>query len=89
MTRQSLTQTTTVVEHRCAPLGRARENGPHLSDLRTFVEECDGLPGDLWVHVDQGHMNEGGRYVVTLRVRHAEAVGDLNEPHAAEEVAAS
>ena len=89
MTRQSKTSTVTVVEHRCAPMGRSRENGPHLSDLRAFVAECEGLPDDLRVFVDNGHMNEAGRYMVTFRVRHAEEAGDLNEPQAAPDEVAS
>ena len=67
-TRRTVDTTTTYVDHIATPMGRARENGPHLSDLRLFVDACDGLPGDILVRIDTGHMGESGRYNVTFHV---------------------
>jgi hypothetical protein len=67
--RREHTSTEVSVTHIAAPLGRERENGPHLTDLRQFVDECEGLPGDLRVSISNGHMGESGRYDVTLKVR--------------------
>lgn len=58
---------TTVVTHVAEPMGRERNNGPHLADLRAFVAACDGLPDDTRVHFEDGHLNEGGRRNVTIR----------------------
>jgi hypothetical protein len=60
------TQTTTTVRHTAKPSGRARENGPHLGDLRAFVAECEGLPDDVRVRFTDGYMGESGRYDVTI-----------------------
>jgi hypothetical protein len=68
--RSDVTKRTIRVQLVCRPFGRKRETGPSLRDLRDFVEACDGLPDDLGVNVDKGHMGEDGRYNVTLSVRH-------------------
>lgn len=60
----------------CKPFGRARTTGPSLRDLRDFVEACEGLPDDLAVTFDKGHMGEDGRYDVTLRVRQEAATDE-------------
>jgi hypothetical protein len=69
-TRTTDTTTTTRVQHIAKPTdGSARhrrENGPHLGDLREFVAACEGLPDDVLVRITDGHMDEGGRYDVTL-----------------------
>lgn len=57
---------TTTVRHRARPMGVARENGPHLGDLRAFVDACDGLPDDLRVSIDRGTVDGAGRYPVTF-----------------------
>jgi hypothetical protein len=67
VSRSTHTETSTVVIHVAKPLGKERKNGPHLSDLRKFVEDCEGLPDDLLVHITNGYMSEGGRYDVTLK----------------------
>ena len=87
MSRTSRSETVTVVEVRCEPLGRARENGPHLADLRRFVSECDGLPDEARVSVDMGTLSESGRRTVRISLRHTEAIGDLVEPQDAAEAA--
>lgn len=56
------------VEHVAKPLNR--KNGPHLADLRDFVDACHGLSDDLKVHIEQGDLSESGRRDVTFRVRH-------------------
>ena len=66
MARSETTKTTTTVKYVGKPRGRARENGPHLADLRAFVAECEGLPDDLKVRISNGHMGESGRYDVTI-----------------------
>ena len=73
MTRRTTSSTSTVVERVCKPLGRERENGLHLVDLRAFVDECEGLPNHLLVRVAQGYMSESGRYDTTLRDEHVVA----------------
>lgn len=78
--RYSETVRTTVVEHVAKPTGRSRENGPHLSDLRTFVEKAAGLPDDLLVRISDGHVDGTGRHDVTITVRLTEKVGSLSEP---------
>jgi hypothetical protein len=70
MPRSTESKTVTSVHHVCQPQGRARENGPHLVDLRAFVAECEGLPDDLRVTIENGYLDEGGRRTVTFRVRH-------------------
>lgn len=65
-TRRELTKTTITVEHRAEPMGRARENGPHLWDLREFVKVCEGLPDNALVRIRNGHMGESGRHDVTI-----------------------
>ena len=67
MSRDERTEITTTVTHVAEPLAsKGRENGPHLTDLRAFVLECDGLPGSVVVHIRKGGMNESGRHDVTL-----------------------
>lgn len=70
MTRKTTTITETIVRHFAEPMGRERKNGPHLADLRAFVAECEGLPGDLLVRITNGHLDEGGRMRVTIAVKH-------------------
>lgn len=65
-TRQETAVHETNVRHVAQPL--KGENGPHLSDLREFVDACDGLPNDLLVRIDQGHLSESGSRNVTFRV---------------------
>ena len=65
-TRHVSATTTTTVRHIAHPLGRSRENGPHLSDLREFVDACEGLPGELLVRISKGSLNESGRHDVTI-----------------------
>lgn len=62
------TVTTTTVRYLSKPFGRDRQNPPSLGDLRTFVSECEGLPDDLAVRIDKGHLDEGGRSTVTFEV---------------------
>ena len=40
--RHVSTTTTTTVRHIAKPLGTARENGPHLADLREFAAVVGG-----------------------------------------------
>jgi hypothetical protein len=68
------------VTYTAKPLGSDRENGPHLGDLREFVAACDGLPDDLKVRIDEGHLNEGGRRDVQFLVVHRTRQPALNEP---------
>lgn len=67
-TRRTVDTTTTYVNHIAKPMGRARESGPHLSDLRLFVDACDGLPGDVLVRIDTSQLNESGRCDVVFHV---------------------
>jgi len=39
---------------------------PHLRDLRSFVDECEGLPDDILVRIDKGYLGEDGRQNVTI-----------------------
>jgi hypothetical protein len=57
---------TTRVHHVAKPLGVSRESGPHLRDLRSFVDECEGLPDDILVRIDKGYLGEDGRQNVTI-----------------------
>jgi hypothetical protein len=66
MSKTEYTQTTTAVRYTAEPMGRNRENPPHLGDLRKFVEECEGLPDSVSVRINKGHMGESGRYDVTI-----------------------
>jgi hypothetical protein len=67
VSRDERTTTTTWVRYVAEPLAsKGRENGPHLGDLRRFVEECEGLPDSIKVHINKGHMGESGRYDVTF-----------------------
>ena len=70
MTRKTTTTTETIVRHFAEPMGRERENGPHLADLRAFVAECDGLPDDLLVRITNGGLDEGGRMRVTISIKY-------------------
>lgn len=74
MSRTTTTTKTTTVRYLAKPLGRAAENGPHLVDLREFVALCDGLPDELRVSIQNGHLDEGGRHNVTFSVTHQEPV---------------
>lgn len=65
-TRTTTTSTVTTVQHIAKPSGRNRQTGPHLADLRAFVEKCDGLPNEVLVHIDHGHVGEDGRCDVKL-----------------------
>jgi len=58
--------TSTRVQQVAKPSGVSRENGPHLGDLREFVDACDGLPEDIRVDITDGYMGESGRYDVTI-----------------------
>ena len=64
--RATETSSTTTVRHVARPLGRARESGPHLGDLRRFVQECAGLPDEVLVRVDREQLDESGRSNVTF-----------------------
>lgn len=81
-TRRTVDTTTTYVTHIAKPMGKARENGPHLVDLQLFVDACQGLPGDCLVRIDTGHMDEGGRCNVTFEVvyRHPAPAPDEEPP---------
>ena len=68
--RITTTMTTTQVRHLAKPMGIERENGPHLGDLREFVDACDGLPEDTLVRINEGYMDESGRYDVTISLVH-------------------
>jgi len=59
----------TTVRHFARPKGPSRENGPHLDDLRAFVEACEGLPDDTLVYINKDSSTEGGRYNVEFSVR--------------------
>lgn len=61
-----ITKTVRTVRHIAKPSYKARENPPHLSDLRAFVAACDGLPDDVLVRIDKGQLNESGRHDVTF-----------------------
>lgn len=67
MSRGERTVTTTWVRHIAKPLGAGRENGPHLGDLRAFVQECEGLPDSIVVNITSGHLDESGRRDVTFQ----------------------
>jgi hypothetical protein len=62
------------VRHIARPRGPARRNGPHLDDLRKFVQACEGLSDDTPVLISNGSSNETGRYDVELSVRIEERV---------------
>ena len=70
--RSTRTVTTTTVQHVAKPMGFKRENGPHLIDLRDFVEACHGLPDDLVVRIDFANLDSAGRRNVTFRIQHEE-----------------
>jgi hypothetical protein len=76
--RKSWTVNHTEVRHIAKPLGSARENGPHLGDLREFVEKCEGLPNDLIVRIDTGHSNESGRRDVVISVHQQQTILTIN-----------
>ena len=65
--RRERTTTTTEVCYVAEPLAsKGRENGPHLGDLRAFVDECEGLPDSIVVHITKGSLSESGRRDVTF-----------------------
>lgn len=66
MARHTSTVRTTTVGVIAKPMGKARENGPHLADLRAFVAECEGLPDSLLVRITDGHLDESGRRNVMI-----------------------
>lgn len=68
--RTTNTKTSTVVRLVCTPFGRSRNNPPSLAQLRQFVAECEGLPGDLRVYLEKGLLGEGGRHNYTLTARY-------------------
>lgn len=68
--KKTTTTRTVTVSVVAKPLGVERENGPHLGDIREFVAECDGLPDDVFVSVDEGTLNESGRRLVTITAKH-------------------
>lgn len=68
--RSTVTTTHTHVRHIAVPLGRDRKNPPHLADLRAFVAACEGLPDEVYVHIDEGHLDSAGRRDVEFRVRY-------------------
>lgn len=59
---------TTEVRYVARPMGRERESGPHLADLRAFLAECEGLPDDALVRIEPGQLDESARRNVTLSV---------------------
>ena len=65
-TRTTTSLTTTRVQIVAKPTGISRESGPHLRDLREFVDACDGLPEDILVRISEGHIGEDGRNDVTI-----------------------
>lgn len=67
--RGTHTKTTTYVRH-VAKQTRDRRNGPHLGDLREFVEAAEGLPDDVPVHIRQGYLTESGRRDVEFEIRY-------------------
>lgn len=69
-TRITSSKTVTRVWHTAEPVGRERENGPHLGDLRAFVKACEGLPDDARVWVEKGHMSDSGRYDVNISLQY-------------------
>jgi len=75
---QRRTSTTTVTNVRvlAEPLGEARENGPHLQDLRNFVEACEGLPGETLVRITEGPLNGAGRHVVEFGLTYTHPSGE-------------
>ena len=70
------TVTTTTVRYVAKPYGRKRQNPPCLADLRAFVSSCEGLPDDLTVRIDNGHLDEGGRRNITFEVVQKTPVDD-------------
>jgi hypothetical protein len=69
-TRTTTEFVTTRVQQVAKPTGISRENGPHLRDLREFVDACDGLPENVLVRFEKGHMSESGRHDVTISLVH-------------------
>lgn len=69
-TRTTNTTTTTHVKRLAEPIGQARENGPHLVDLRAFVAACEGIPDETLVRIHNGHLGESGRMTVTIELHH-------------------
>lgn len=67
-TRSTTATTTTYVKHVARPLGQRRENGPHLGDLREFVEAATGLPDEVRVRIDSEDLSESGRRNVTFEI---------------------
>jgi len=64
--RTTKTVSTIRVVHVAKPRGTARKNPPSLGDLRAFVQACEGLPDDVHVHIQNGHLGESGRRDTTL-----------------------
>lgn len=68
--RVTSTVTSTTVRHIAEPMGKERESGPHLADLRTFVASCEGLPDNLLVRITHERLDESGRNDVTFEATH-------------------
>jgi hypothetical protein len=75
-TRTVTARRETRIRHVAQPLGRGREVGPHLEDLRIFVEACEEIPGDTLVRINKGQLDEGGRYDVTFELVHIVPISD-------------
>lgn len=78
--RRTKSTTVTEVRHVATPLGKARENGPHLGDLRAFVAECAGLPDDVLVRIRDEHMSESGRRDVTFSASYQHLADEIEAP---------
>jgi hypothetical protein len=77
-TRRTVNTTVTHVSHVASPMGKARENGPHLIDLREFVAACEGLPHDVLVRIDKGYLSESGRKDLTFTVNYTHPPEDVH-----------
>ena len=55
-------QKVTRVSYTAKPFGRNHQNPPNLEQLREFVKECEGLPGETPVTIQRGSLDEGGRH---------------------------
>lgn len=78
--RNTTSTTITTVRHIAVPMGRDRQNGPHLRDFREFVRLCEGLPNDAFVRIENGHLDEGGRQNVTISLTWKHPDDEQKEP---------
>lgn len=77
--RNTSTITTTRVTQFAKPMGTARENGPHLADVREFVAACEGLPDDTLVRIEPGVLGLGGRHTVKITATHQHSIDEESD----------